>query len=812
MKHSMFLLASFLCSLSFMAIGAKAQCGAEPYIACSETRKCQDGTWVIATPEQAGTPCSKSNGGPITGTCVVGGSEQNPTASCSGPLPQTFAVYVTVSNLTGGTLILQDNGGSQLSIAQNGRYSFSGRVANGAPYNVTVSNPQPAGQVCTPGNASGLIHGADISNVTVSCVPGNSELTGFVDLHTHPLANLGFGGDLIFGGVDSSGSLLASTPASCSQPVRSQSVTDALSDEQPSHGGCQSIPGSGFDNTCCNDIREAAVHFTQSGNNAYDPPDVTYATAGYPSFPTWPVWNDITRQKMWVDWIRRAHDGGLAVMVALAVNSPMLATLMQGDLPGDDKASADLQIQEIQAFVGRHSDFMAVASDSTELYNIVYAHKLAVVIGVEVDNIGDFSLGQNPPATAEQAIAEVDRLFAEGVRYIFPIHVVDNVFGGTALYDDMFAIANIFEEDEIEAPTCSVPTDNINYVFGAQLSSPLEQFVINQVLTSNNSLTHPQPCNTPLTGHVNPRGLTPVGRAAILEMMSKHMLIDIDHMSQKSAEDALMIAESQKQGTFPGYPMMSGHNALRHALPNGQINNERSSSLTQYQRIGRLHGMAGVGSVNVDACAWLNSYGEVVTAMGTNTGGSEIIAGFGTDTDGLQAGMPPRLSVFAEPPVYTTCVNDCEAPLKFGPCSTDSGGPQGTECKNAKAKCATSCSAKYPPQMIVPTCNGKSAPSNVTYTALPVSSLGTQSWNYNQIGVAHYGMLPDFLQDLNSLPVGETIPAGFRIDRTPCPQGMQCAAQTLPNGSIVYSQLMKGARYFYDTWKQAESLPGTQSH
>jgi hypothetical protein len=627
-----------------------------------------------------------------------------------------------------------------------------------------------------------------------------AALQGWVDLHTHPLANLGFGGDVVFGGVDV-GSLLTRTMANCNSTVRAQTVTDALSNEQPIHGGVYLVPGSGY-NTCGNAIRELTIHETQTGNNAYDPPDSTYATAGYPNFPTWPVWNDITRQKMWVDWIKRAHAGGLRVMVALAVNNSLLAYLAQGDLARDDASSADLQIQETIAFVNRHPDFMAVAYNSTDVYNIVSANKLAVVIGVEIDNIGNFSLNQNP-ITGLQAINAVDHLYEEGVRYIFPIHLVDNVFGGTALYDPLFALANVYEENEYETPTCSQVEDNINYDFSYNFSG-LAQYASQFLTSPGNLFNFPpnlQPCPTN-TGNVNLRGLTSLGTVAILEMMSKHMLIDIDHMSQASASQALTLAESQKTGLYPGYPLMSGHNGLRLALAPGVQNNERSSSLTQYQRLGKLHGMAGVGSVGLDACAWMNLYNAVVSAMG----GTNIIAGFGTDQH-LAAGMPPRLSYTVKPAGYSTCLSKCELPLKDGPCSPDSGGDKSQGCLNAQGKCITSCAAQYPAYIEQPTCNGKSAPSNVQYNAaFPMSSLGSQSWDYNSSGVAHYGMLPDFLQDVQSLPVGETIPAGANIDGTKC---AQCVQQTLPGGATVVSQMKSGAQYFLDTWRLAEAYTYT---
>ena len=70
----------------------------------------------------------------------------------------------------------------------------------------------------------------------------------------------------------------------------------------------------------------------------------------------------------------------------------------------------------------------------------------------------------------------------------------------------------------------------------------------------------PTPPSCPSTGHKNSAGLTPLGEFAIKEMMRHGMLVDIDHMSQFSAERALAIAEGVPAG---GYPLMSGHNGLR---------------------------------------------------------------------------------------------------------------------------------------------------------------------------------------------------------------------------------------------------------
>ena len=106
-----------------------------------------------------------------------------------------------------------------------------------------------------------------------------------------------------------------------------------------------------------NSARNLVVQALEEANGALRQPG---HAVGYPTFVNWPRWNDITHQKMWVDWIRRARDGGLRVMVSLSHNNRSLAEVIGagGPISGvrDDKSSSNLQIDEIKAFVGRHAD------------------------------------------------------------------------------------------------------------------------------------------------------------------------------------------------------------------------------------------------------------------------------------------------------------------------------------------------------------------------------------------------------------------------------------------------------------------------
>ncbi|MGY4830527.1 hypothetical protein ACVNIS_18295 [Sphaerotilaceae bacterium SBD11-9] len=87
----------------------------------------------------------------------------------------------TLSGLpTSTTVVLQNNGGDNLTLSQNGSFTFSGTLDNGKTYAVTVLT-QPAGAICTVGNGNGTIDssGTDVTSVSVTCAV-SSSLSGTV--------------------------------------------------------------------------------------------------------------------------------------------------------------------------------------------------------------------------------------------------------------------------------------------------------------------------------------------------------------------------------------------------------------------------------------------------------------------------------------------------------------------------------------------------------------------------------------------------------------------------------------------------------
>jgi hypothetical protein len=90
----------------------------------------------------------------------------------------TYAIGGMVTGLASGTsLVLQNNGGDDLSITANGTFVFATSLADTAAYAVTVLT-QPAGQTCTVTNATGTVAGASVTNILVTCSAGGGTNTG----------------------------------------------------------------------------------------------------------------------------------------------------------------------------------------------------------------------------------------------------------------------------------------------------------------------------------------------------------------------------------------------------------------------------------------------------------------------------------------------------------------------------------------------------------------------------------------------------------------------------------------------------------
>ena len=92
-------------------------------------------------------------------------------------LPATYSVGGSVSGLS-GTVVLEDNGGDDLSVSSDGPFTFATPVADGDGYDVTVKT-NPSGRICTVSGASGTVDSVNVASARVTCSGSTSAADDF---------------------------------------------------------------------------------------------------------------------------------------------------------------------------------------------------------------------------------------------------------------------------------------------------------------------------------------------------------------------------------------------------------------------------------------------------------------------------------------------------------------------------------------------------------------------------------------------------------------------------------------------------------
>lgn len=491
---------------------------------------------------------------------------------------------------------------------------------------------------------------ADQGDTAVTCYC-KAPAKGFADLHAHQFANLAFGGKAFFG--------KAYGPLSTALPW------------------CDSVHGPGGTRDSFGSIMATLGYGTGGAG---------HLVGGYPQYDGWPRWNSYTHQSMYEDWLYRAVQGGLRLVVVLAVNNqdllgfPIYAEKAPGRT-GEDMEAVDLQIAEaynMQSYIdskagGAGLGWYRIVKSPAEARAVIAQGKLAVVLGAEVDYL--FDCRRDGSCTAAYVESRLDAYQALGLRHLFPVHFKQNAFGGSALTNlitegdsrDCSQEGYEYKRDVTKAPIC-----------GAQ-------------------------------------GLTSLGRTLVRGMMRRKMIIDIDHMSKLAFDDTLAMVEPY------GYPVVSGHTTLFDTARAGK-RHEGSLKAAQLQRIRNVGGMVSLiveqGSRD-EVPTWRGTGQPVVDHQCGNTSQSWAQAylyltqqqsgmpvGLGTDFNGL-AGLP---------------------------------GPRfGGEACHGGSSAQQVARTRYPLSIAV-----ENSP-----TKLERSVVGSKVFDINEDGLAHAGMLPDFIADLH---------------------------------------------------------------
>ncbi len=188
--------------------------------------------------------------------------------------------------------------------------------------------------------------------------PGN-PLWGFADLHAHLMAHLAFGGKAFWG-----------EPYDSEHPGP-EGIEFALSSCEPVHGGLMNV------------------------NPEFGHP----ASGGWPEFIVWPRFTTLVHQQAYIDWLYRSYQGGLRLVTCLAVNNELLATKTTPDSAHDDKSAIETQLAAMKAMVafveeqsgGPGTGWLQIAYTPEEARQIILQNRLAVILGVEVELVGQLA-------------------------------------------------------------------------------------------------------------------------------------------------------------------------------------------------------------------------------------------------------------------------------------------------------------------------------------------------------------------------------------------------------------------------------------
>jgi microsomal dipeptidase-like Zn-dependent dipeptidase len=513
-----------------------------------------------------------------------------------------------------------------------------------------------------------------VVSITALAQQQSQELEGYADVHVHQMGNLGFSGSIIWG-------YAYGPPKEALGPIPSKMRRGHDTTEVATHGGQVST------------IFKTLI-------DAYLFDAFRHGEEGYPSFSSWPNNHIWMHQQVYEDWLFRAYQGGLRLMVMLAVNSEDMFGRGENQLPligsskfqkvrfygrtGNDMEALEWQIREAYRFQdyidakfhGKGNGWYRIVREPEEASEVIKSGKLAVILGTELQHLFNCDMDR-PACTPEDIVEGLNRLEAMGVNYVFPIHHKLNQFGGPA----MFTPVN---------------------------SGDMEK------------------CPPVYTHRCSKDGLTDLGRFLVKELTTRGMLIDTEHLSIKSFNGVMSIVEPLE------YPVLAGHVVPFDVAEKPSLT-ERAKTREQISRILNVGGIVAPllatsareytpvnhskipikchSSDSGSADEWANAYLFLLDVAGGGVSGSSGRIAIGSDWNGF-AGWP---------------------------------GP--------RDRCDKTHEVKYPfdlPKHLVPAAIGGTLRLNAF--EFPKGKL----WEYDKTGLAHVGLLPDFFENVRKLGLNDS--------------------------------------------------------
>ena len=463
----------------------------------------------------------------------------------------------------------------------------------------------------------------------------DGDLYGIVDTHSHIHSNYAFGGGGLFHGG----------------AYHRLGVEHALPDCSISHGemGRKDFFGYIFDNSGNEDADLASLLPDLVAKQLSED---NHATAGYPDFTEWPNGpRRSTHQMQYYVWLQRAWLAGLRLEVLHATTNAIICDFMIGEgiqqsrYGCDDMTAVDRIIDEsyaMERYIDAQSGgpglgWFRVVHTPAEAREVIADGKLAVVLGIETSNLFDCKItpGDGDPACDEAYVeAQLDHYYDLGVRAIFPVHKYDNKFSpgdGDRAFIELgnFANSGHWSNFTLDCPDPQVGGFDSGDVNFGGLNMPRD--VYDSAAPNDNSKFPGAPLTTTtmyLSQILEPAlpgpycqnaTLTALGEHMITQMMTRGMIIEVDHLPQWSYVRAYeMLQEAD-------YPAVGSH---------GRNNN------------GLLYELGGVSATGFGECrsdepgATVQGFKDKIQLIMDN--GGYPAEGFGFDLNGFAGARGPR--------------------------------------------------------------------------------------------------------------------------------------------------------------------------
>jgi hypothetical protein len=429
----------------------------------------------------------------------------------------------------------------------------------------------------------------------------SGAVRGYVDAHLHITANQRAGGRVIYG-----------------EPFDPRGIVAALGNDASEHGpdGSADITGN---------LLRSGLPFGM------------HDTHGWPTFVGWPTFDTMTHQQTYYVWLQRAWMAGLRLVVAQTVeDEPFCRIEPVRSHSCSEPVAIRLQIRTLRALQryvdgksgGAGRGWFRLVFSPAQARRVIARGKLAVIIGIESsDPLGCSESMGTPACTAVQVDRRLDQFRRLGVRTMFVAHWIDNVFAGAALEADAKgAFINIFNRLQTGAwfTTAACPEagegEEVRTLTQGELQVLAGFFPGTQAIADEGMPAYPagRQCNA--------RGLTALGRHLIRAMMARHMLIEVDHLSERARDSVLRMAEAAR------YPLVSSHT-------------DTGGTWTT-RDLRRLFRVGGFATARPDTAGPLAS--RILELSRLAPGG----VGLGTDTGGFAALPGPRPDAAQNPLPY----------------------------------------------------------------------------------------------------------------------------------------------------------------